>query len=477
MRQTPTIPTIIRRWFFLRMLCLSVLSLFLGEAYAQSPIDIPHDYSFIRYDSSRLHYDTNSPYMRNFFRKWQRVVATGQGNVNIAHIGSSHVQGGTFTNTVRSNLMHAMPDLIGDRGLIFPYSAAAKCNNPPDYVVHCPEKVILTRCVKGTPDYPLGLCGIAVTAHDDTTHMQIVLRQTSIDYATRHIIVIGQSESGVVPYLSLPDREAPPSYIDKDSRRYIFNLSEPTDTFEIVLPCKEGESFTLMGIYLGNHQSGFSYHSIGVNGASLADYLKCEYFAADLRLIRPDLVIFGIGINDAVGKDFDTVQFFNRYMQLVEQVRSVNPSCAFVFVTNNDSFRRSGRGRRARRHVNPNGALAREVFYRLAKATDGAVWDQFEIMGGLKSMDRWHKAKLAQRDHVHFTPAGYTLLGDMLYNALVEACLATHPSSDEVPTAMPAPPAPQVKSPDSAKTPPPSTKKQSSQPDTAKNVEFRYISF
>lgn len=463
----------------LQALSIAVLLLLLGGAYAQRPIDIPHDYSFIRYDSCRLRYDTNSPYMRNFFRKWQRVVATGQGNVNIVHIGSSHVQGGTFPNTVRSNLMRSMPDLIGDRGLLFPYSAAAKCNNPSDYVVHCPEKVILTRCVKGMPDYPLGLCGIAVTAHDVITHMQIALRQNAINYATRQIIIIGQSETGVVPYLLLPDREVPPSYIDKDSRRYIFNLSEVTDTFEIVLPCKEGEEFTLMGIYLGNHQSGFSYHSIGVNGASLADYQKCEFFSADLRLIRPDLVIFGIGINDAVGKEFDTVMFYNRYIRLVEQVRSVNPSCAFVFITNNDSFRRNGRGRKARRTVNPNGALARDVFYRLAQATGGAVWDQFEIMGGLKSMDRWHKAKLAQRDHVHFTPAGYALLGDLLYNALVEAYLVSHPSSEPVtiPATTVAPENPSPMNPSDTTKTPSSNKKSSSQPDTAKNVEFRYISF
>ena len=166
-------------------------------------------------------------------------------------------------------------------------------------------------------------------------------------------------------------------------------------------------------------------------------------------------------------------------MRLVEQVRSVNPSCAFVFITNNDSFRRKGKGRKARRTVNPNGALARDVFYRLAAATDGAVWDQFEIMGGLKSMDRWHKAKLAQRDHVHFTPAGYALLGDLLYNALVEACLATHPSSEPVaiPATVVTPEKPsQMKTSDTSKSPT-SDKKSSSQPDTAKNVEFRYISF
>jgi lysophospholipase L1-like esterase len=33
-------------------------------------------------------------------------------------------------------------------------------------------------------------------------------------------------------------------------------------------------------------------------------------------------------------------------------------------------------------------------------------------------MEKWQKAGLAQKDKVHFTRAGYRLVGDMLYEAL-----------------------------------------------------------
>jgi hypothetical protein len=71
--------------------------------------------------------------------------------------------------------------------------------------------------------------------------------------------------------------------------------------------------------------------------------------------------------------------------------------------------------------VNKNGILAQNVFYKLAAQTRGAVWDQFEIMGGLKSMDKWRLAELAQKDRVHFTHSGYNLLGDLFYNAFISA--------------------------------------------------------
>lgn len=388
-------------------LILAALWLWATGCQGQNP------YPFIHKEANVLHYDSSSSTLLHFFNKWNRVAATGQGTVNIIHIGGSHVQAGVFPNQVRTHIMQQYPNLVGGRGMIFPYSAAAKCNNPDDYKVHCKEKVILTRNVYKEPEYPMGLCGISITAKDTVTRIQLLAADKAIDYGVRHIVVLGSSPQSVIPLLSYEGRDISPSYIDSATHRFVFNLRQPTDSFDIILPCTPGQTFTLTGVCLGNRQPGFSYHSIGVNGAAVPDYLKCP-LADDLRLLRPDLVIFGIGINDAHEKDFDTVAFKNNYLALCDSIRKVNPKCAFIFVTNNDSYRKA----RRRYTVNTNGPLAREVFYRLAALTGGAVWDQFEIMGGLRSMEKWQKAGLAQKDKVHFTRAGYRLMGDMLYEAL-----------------------------------------------------------
>ena len=380
-------------------------------------------YPFIKYEVNKLHFDTSSASMNTFFQKWQRMIDSRQGNINIVHIGGSHVQAGTMSNTIRTNLMHAYPSFVAGRGMIFPYSAAARCNNPRDYIVHCPQKVTLTRNIYKDHTYPLGLCGIAVTAADSLTEVQIVMNEPTVDYSTNRIVILGHSDQQVVPLLSFDGREIYPSYVAKSSDRYVFNLSTSVDSFAVIIPCKQGESFTLTGIHLSNRRPGFSFHSIGVNGAAVPDYLRCQNFTRDLRMLHPDMVVFGIGINDANVTDFDTAAFRSNYLTLVDSIRSINPDCAFVFITNNDSFRAVKRGRRKRTHyeVNRNGSLAREVFYRLAHDTDGAVWDQFEIMGGLKSMEKWYKNKLAQKDRVHFTATGYQLVGDLFSDALFNA--------------------------------------------------------
>ena len=395
----------------------ATIILFLMAALAPLTAQAQGEYKFINYEANVLHYDSASPSMTALFDRWQRMAETGSGNLNIVHIGGSHVQAGVLSNTVRCNLLAAYPDLVASRGMLFPYSAAARCNNPPDYRIHCREKMILTRCVSKEYDYPLGLCGIAVTAADTLTEVQVLLNEPRVDYATNRVVVLGYSDEGVTPYLSVDGHDLQPSHIAQATGRYVFNLDSPVDSFALLLPCELGQQFTLTGLYLGNRHAGITFSSIGVNGAAVPDYLRCRHFVRDLRMLHPDVVVFGIGINDAVPTNFDTAAFRQNYLALVDSVRAANPDCAFIFVTNNDSFRKTGRRRYS---VNNNGPLAREVFYRLAKDVDGAVWDQFEVMGGLKSMDQWRINKLARPDRVHFTSAGYQLIGNLFSEALLK---------------------------------------------------------
>jgi lysophospholipase L1-like esterase len=86
-------------------------------------------------------------------------------------------------------------------------------------------------------------------------------------------------------------------------------------------------------------------------------------------------------------------------------------------MTNNDSFKRI---KKNKYQVNENGLVAQQAFMEMGKKYNAAVWDQFDIMGGLNSMKEWEDAGLAKKDKVHFTNEGYRLLGDLLYNAFID---------------------------------------------------------
>ena len=182
---------------------------------------------------------------------------------------------------------------------------------------------------------------------------------------------------------------------DSVTSTYTYLLSVPMDSLNLIISQTDTilHRFTLTGFLLENDEPGIVYHSIGVNGASVPSYLSCPNFERDLSLIRPDMVIFAIGINDAVPQNFSKNNFIANYDSLLSKFRNVSPDCFFVFVSNNDSYRKiKRRYRRTRYQLNTNGVLAREAFVTLAEKHDGSLWDLFSIMGGLDSIKKWEES-------------------------------------------------------------------------------------
>ena len=372
---------------------------------------------FARFDRNFLQIPADSSHLHLFFNKFDALIETGEGNINILHIGGSHVQAGTFPHRIRKNILQAYPELVARRGMIFPYSVAPKCNNPIDYRVSSEQQFSLIRNVYKELVKPLGVTGIAVYTGDTIAEINFFLRDTSIRFETEKIYLFGFSDKkSVIPVIRIDTIEYLPVEIDTVLRYFIYEVKPFTDNFIIRIVNDSADIFTITGVLLDNTKSGITYHSIGVNGASVPSFLKCDYFVTDLQLLQPDLVIFGLGINDAAGDSFDTLEFVRNYLLLVNRVKEVNPDCAFIFITNNDSFKKISRGKYA---VNKRGPIAQQQFYKLAAMTGGAVWDQFEIMGGLRSMDKWKNANLAKIDRIHFTNQGYNLLGDLFFNAFI----------------------------------------------------------
>ena len=353
------------------------------------------------------------------------VVFFGEGNVNIMHIGGSHVQAGTFTQQFRDNLLNINTNLIGGQYFIFPFSVG-KTNNPSHYLTSSTgEWTYCRNAVRRDTDKRMGLAGAALTTSDPEATISIVTRAKNSSDITpefnfNKVTVLGFSETeNVVPNVSFDDSIIQGKYNDYQSS-YTFHLPDFTDSICIVFPSIEGE-FTLTGVLLENGMPGISVHGIGVNGASVPSYLRCDDFERDLELVRPDLIIFSIGINDAAEANFDKETFKRNYGELISIMQRVNPDCALLFVTNNDSYKRIKVKKKKHYEVNPNGAIVEKAFLEMGKRYNAAVWDQFDIMGGLHSMQNWEKAGLAQPDKVHFTKSGYQLIGDLLYNALIES--------------------------------------------------------
>ena len=83
---------------------------------------------------------------------------------------------------------------------------------------------------------------------------------------------------------------------------------------------------------------------------------------------------------------------FKNYDTLIQKIKSINPSTAILLTTNNDSYYK-------RKYPNKRALEVREKMLELAQNEDLALWDMFQVMGGLNSIKDWHKHKLAKKEN------------------------------------------------------------------------------
>lgn len=421
-------------------------------------------YPFIQYDKNRLNYPGTRTMMNTFYEIMDSVLHGTRAHLNIIEMGGSHVQADRFTHRFREDIVSYRPNLVGSRGLIFPFYVA-NTNSPANYCTKYTGHWIHNRNSKPSDGQPIGLSGWSVatcdsdatisfridpTVHGDTVWLfnKCTLLGASYDHSLMPLIVA--SGDTIVPYKIKADESYSYAwekkvdevklifvpYVDYYLYYFIKNVSskksqtlvasqlaleDQTDfprRAEDVFPEHSKEQFYVRGLLCQTDEPGITVHSAGANGASLPSWLRCSELKSDLSEVKPDLVIMAVGINDtysAYGR-FKPEIFKARYRKLISKIRQTNPQCAILFITNSDSFYRVSRHKRI---PNRHGIMAQKAFYELAQEYHTAVWDMFEVMGGLGSMAPWEKAKLAKHDKIHFTTPGYTILADLFYQALI----------------------------------------------------------
>lgn len=462
------------RFLFTLLLPLTILLNSFAQTYPLMR-QLPH-YNCVNYDANKLILKGDSNRLHYFFAKLDSLALLGDQKINIVHIGGSHIQAGVFPNRIRTNFSNIMPGFGSERGAIFPYSAA-RTNNPKNFEVHYSGE--WKRCQNSRPPVTetLGIMGYTISTNDLNSSISFNLNPTEFSSnwkfnKLRLFATIG--DSTLMPILIIDNDTIPAVYEDStfvfylntfadkgtialgktsdlerlydkytqqsivnnqqsidNNQELITDNKQTTDSLEIGLESDNNQNpteeycttntnwkFSIMGLLPENNFNGITYHSMGVNGASLQSWLRCEKFEEQMAFIKPDLAIMAVGVNDAnvTSGKFSKETFKARYNQLLSKIYATNPNCAVIFITNNDCVVRVGRRSYG---LNKNTALVQQAMHELAEQHNGAVWDLYEIMGGFGSISVWNEVGLANKDRVHFLVPGYNLLGDMLYNAII----------------------------------------------------------
>ena len=181
-----------------------------------------------------------------------------------------------------------------------------------------------------------------------------------------------------------------------------------------------GES-RLYGMVLEREGPGVVYDSLGMVGARARRMLGIDeaHFRSQHQHRQTNLFVIHFGGNDADDVRRTPAQFEEDFRRVIRLTRAARPEASCLLMAPLDQARRSDRGGITTMEQVPVIVAAQR---RAAAAEHCAFFDTFEAMGGDGAMRRWWRTqpRLAFGDFRHATPAGYRVIGNMLYRALLK---------------------------------------------------------
>lgn len=378
--------------------------------------------SLYNQEINQFKYAADSPYFNAFFKRLDSIFEGKKDKLHIFHIGGSHIQADIYSNKLRTYLQNTNEVSMAQRGFIFPFHLA-RTNNPSNYQISGTKSKWQGYRCSVTDSIAWGLSGITAAFREksDTIYIRANYKnQTKKQYSFDKFRLFYNTWKDDYQVTLLDSTLVDWEITNYDAFYKEYHFKTAVDSVAFRLELREianiAPEFLFMGAELMNENPGIEYTSIGVNGASFAFYNRSAYFEKQLQLYKPDLFIISIGTNDAYmsKSHFDAEKFRNYYEAFIQMIQRANPDCAILLTVPNDSYYQ-------KKVPNVNTATQQIIISEIAQKHQMAVWDFYEIMGGLGSSNKWYKNKLMPRDRIHFTHLGYQIKADLLLNALIDA--------------------------------------------------------
>jgi lysophospholipase L1-like esterase len=388
-------------FFYLFYLVLSILLL------AQNDIPLK---ALVNSNLNKLKLPTNQESFQLFFRKLDSVEKKMDTHVNIVHFGGSHIQAGFWTEVLMKNFHRQIADDNPIETFIFPFRAGST-NEPSYYRTLYRGKWDYSRNAKKNDSIPLAASGAAIITSDTNARVGFDIVNKSFLFPYKKIGVYFDPKSSYELKLNPDIKNYTINKVSTFYTEFVFGQKYDSIFFNINKKDSLNNPLVLYGFAVEDSLKNIGYYPFGVNGASSSSFLKCEYLKDQLLQIKPDLVILSLGVNDAFNRGFSQKTFEKNYDSLIKVIRSVSPKTAILINTINDHYS-------SKKVPNINSLNVRNAIYDLQKKHDIAIWDMFEIMGGLGSIKVWQKFDLAAKDKIHFKARGYYMIGKLMFDAI-----------------------------------------------------------
>lgn len=348
----------------------------------------------------------------------------------IIHIGDSHIQGDYFSGEIRMQLQSYFGN--GGRGILFPY-ALSKSFGPRGVSAKPMGLWTGYKTLTGSLTEPLGVSGYGASTRTATSSIQISLTEKF-------------REENALGQFSLPEMQKINIWHSADNNSFTTQLNpefqwtgsqfypsgwgvssyqatDPQSGFTLTLsataPTQNHYNFYGFEI-IPMQQRGVVYHHCGVVGAQFTHLInKAPYTVEQIAHIKPDILIFSFGTNEAYNGKLDSQVYTPAVMKFLSDIAAASPSTAIILTTAPDT--------RSRNRIPPQQINVNNQLRKIAKAQKATLYDLNEAMGGWGSLHVWYYNKLTLTDKLHFNAAGYALQGQLFTLSLLQAYNKANP--------------------------------------------------
>ena len=344
------------------------------------------------------------PFFEQLYRHQQGEM---QGPLRILHYGDSHTAADEWTGDLRARFQ----EKFGDGG-----SGYTLAGRPYNGYRHLDVRTGSTRGwhtdgLVGRPGdgvYGLGGVSMSTTAPREAVYLLADAQQFELFYLQQPGGGALQiyDNGGLVERIST-DGETAPGY---------YRYETTPGSHRVEVETLERAPVRLFG-FVAENPTGVTYETLGINGAEASIGLDWNepVLRSNIERRNPALIVLAYGTNEAGHKAWTLENYRDMFSQLIARFRAAAPTATILVIGPPDRFEHTRKGWIDMEKV----GMIVEAQRQAAAANGCAFWDLRAKMGGEGSMQQWVLSGMAQYDHVHFTGAGYRMIGDAVFRDLM----------------------------------------------------------
>lgn len=366
--------------------------------------------SFFHPDLNAIHNDTA---LYPLFNRLLQLEQNKTGTLSIVQIGDSHLQDGDIAIAIRKALQQRFGN--AGRGLLFPYRVAIS-NSPADIKSSSDVKWLHNRVIYPHKPIATGISGYAIERPIATGALSMNIENDSFNTLSFFFTRDANSGSATVTASSTGETHTLMIASDTPTQAPVtIPFAQPASEFTIRFSpsYRANEPIAFYGVSAEKNEPGIIYHSIGVNGAQLSQYLQSDLFFEQLPYLHADLYIVSVGTNESDNTSLTQAAFEKVLAKFYSKVQSINPNALLLLTTPASSLHKN-------KYINKRIPVVRDALVEYANVNGFPYWDLFSISGG-NSAWQWRKAGLLSHDGVHYKTAAYQLQGQLFAQAFLAA--------------------------------------------------------